>query len=276
MTLFLGIEYGRGCLRTAIPDGPALGPTTIKKFFPNHKWSLITPAPFDAEKCKNDRFGENFEIQKQIYTHTPDKKHIMIGGDHSVNYGHFVAIRDKIQNSELCLVYVDAHLDIHTPESAKAQASGAPHGTNVRALLGTGDKRWLSLQQHTPALRPENLFYLGTRSYEPAEIEFVHKNNIYIKTADMLATESGLNSAINEIRKKINNRPFVLSLDFDVIDPTYFRDVLVPAPNGITVAAAEQIINAFRDAYGFEFVEYAPTGDPRSAEIAKKLISILI
>ena len=33
MTKFLGIEYGRGCLRTAIPDGPALAPTAIKNMF---------------------------------------------------------------------------------------------------------------------------------------------------------------------------------------------------------------------------------------------------
>ena len=276
MTKFLGIEYGRGCLRTAIPDGPALGPTAIKKLFPDHEWSMIKPAPFDAEKCARDRFGENLEIQEKIYANTPSEKHIMIGGDHSVNYGHFIAIRDQIPNEELCLVYIDAHLDIHTPESAKSQASGAPHGTNVRALLGDGDKRWLSLQKHTPALRPENLFYLGTRSYEPAEIEFVSNNNIYMKTADMLSTKSNLSSAINEIRKKIGNRPFVVSLDFDVIDPKYFNDVLVPADRGITINAAEQIIHAFHDAYSFEFVEYAPTGDQSSADIAKKLISILI
>ena len=274
MTKFLGIEYGRGCLKTAIPEGPALGPSEIKKMFPESNWQTITPNPFDAQKCANDRFGENMEIQEKICNNTPSDKHIMIGGDHSINYGHFVAIRDKMPEFDLCLVYIDAHLDIHTPETAKLQASGAPHGTNVRALLGDGDARWLTLQQNKPALRPENVFYLGTRSFEPAEIDFVHKNNIYMKTADMLKSESDLKTAIQEIREKIGNRPFVASFDFDVIDPKYFHDVLVPAGNGITVKAAEQIVHAFRDAISFEFVEYAPTGDKDSAEIAKKLIEI--
>lgn len=275
MTKFLGIEYGRGCLHTAIPDGPAMAPQTIKNIFPNAEWIMLKPAQFDAEKCKRDRFGENLEIQEKIYANTPSEKHIMIGGDHSVNYGHFAAIRDRMPDKDLCLVYIDAHLDIHTPETALAQASGAPHGTNVRALMGMGDKRWIKLQKNFPALKPENVFYLGTRSFEPAEIEFVHENNIYMKTTDMLATESALDSAICEIRQKIGNRPVVVSVDFDVIDPKYFRDVLVPAGNGMSVDAVARILDAFRDAFSFEFVEYAPSGDVSSADIAKRLIEIV-
>ena len=274
MTKFIGIEYGRGCLKTAIPDGPALAPAEIRKMFPDDNWTMITPAPFDAEKCAQDRFGENFEIQQKIYANTPTDSHIMVGGDHSVNYGHFTAIRDKMPQSDVCLVYIDAHLDIHTPESAQTQASGAPHGTNVRALMGMGDARWLTLQQNAPALRPENVFYLGTRSYEPAEIEFVRQNNIFMRTSDQLHSESDLEMAVQEIRKQIGNRPFVVSLDFDVIDPKYFRDVLVPAGFGITVDAAKYLVRAFRDAHSFEFVEYAPSGDSASAQIVHELIKL--
>lgn len=276
MTKFLGIEYGRGCLKEAIPDGPALGPAAVKKMFPKSQWQMITPAPFDANKCRQDRFGENFEIQKKIYINTPIERHIMVGGDHSVNYGHFVAIRDQMPDTEICLIYIDAHLDIHTPETAQAQASGAPHGTNVRALVGQGDARWLTLQKNAPALRPENVFYLGSRSYEPAEIEFVTENNIYMKTADMLKSESDLKATVHEIREKIGNRPFVVSLDFDVIDPKYFRDVLVPAGFGLTVDDTKYLVNAFRDAHSFEFVEYAPSGDQTSAQIVQNLIKILV
>lgn len=276
MKNLMGIEYGRGCLRTAIAGGPALAPRAIRNMFPNENWTMITAKPFDATKCALDRFGENFEIQQEIYKNTPRAPHIMIGGDHSVNYGHFTAIRDQMPDTELCLVYIDAHLDIHTPDSAKLQASGAPHGTNVRALIGNGDTRWLTLQQNSPALRPENVFFLGTRSYEPAEIEFVRQNNIYMKTANNLKTKADLDSTINEIREKIGNRPFIVSFDFDVIDPKYFRDVLVPADGGINVDTAEYLVHAFHDAHGFEFVEYAPTGDISSAGIVKKLIGILI
>lgn len=272
----LGIEYGRGCLRTAISDGPALGPSAVKKMFPDADWTTVIADPFDPAECANDRFGENYKIQRKIYSATPDDRHIMIGGDHSVNYGHFVALRNRIPDADLCLIYIDAHLDIHTPETARLQASGAPHGTNVRALLGDGDERWLTLQNIKPALKPQNLFYLGTRSYEPAEIEYATQNNIYIRSADKLQTESDIHSAITEIRRKIGDRPFVVSFDFDAIDPKYFRDVLVPAGGGLTVDTAKYLVDEFSDAISFEFVEYAPSGDQASAQIVHDLVAMVI
>ena len=276
MIHFLGVRYGRGCLKVAIDDGPALGPRAIQQMLPSYEWTMIDADPFNPIECANDRFGENFKIQQKICKNTPNTPHIMIGGDHSVNYGHFVALANSLPEQDLCLIYIDAHLDIHTPETAIAQASGAPHGTNVRALLGDGDARWLTLQGKRPALRPENLFYIGTRSFEPAEIEYARQNNIYIKYANELDSLSDWEQTASEIRTQIGDRPFVVSFDFDAIDPKYFHDVLVPAENGICIDAAKYFINAFKDAHRFEFVEYAPTGDKQSAQIACNLIKILL
>ncbi len=277
MTNFFGIEYGRGACAIPRDGGPALAPAAIKQMFPDHDWTTLVPAPFDITRCTTDRFGENFEIQKKIVATTPDDFHIMIGGDHSLNYGHFTALANRLDDEDLCLVYIDAHLDIHSPETSRAQATGAPHGTNVRALMGDGDARWLTLRTGTaPALRPENVFFLGTRDYEPAEIEFIQDNNIFMRTPDQLQNASDWARAISEIKRAIGARPYVLSFDFDAIDPKYFRDVWVPAPNGISVDAAEYFIRAFApDAHGVEFVEYTPNGDPDSAEIVHRLISLV-
>ena len=276
MNNIMGIEYGRGCLRTAINGGPALAPRAIQEMFPNADWTTVVADEFNPDECARDRFGENYKIQQKIYAATPYERHIMVGGDHSVNYGHFAVLSDRTPSNDLCLIYIDAHLDIHTPESAARQASGAPHGTNVRALMGDGDARWLSLQKNKPALTPNRVFYLGTRSYEPAEIEFVHTNNIYMRTPEQLKTESDLRTVVNEIRQKIGNRPYVVSFDFDAIDPKYFRDVLVPAENGLTPDAAEYLIREFDDAISYEFVEYAPSGDIPSAQIVKRLIDTVV
>lgn len=275
MTKIMGIEYGRGCLATAIDGGCALATAEVKKMFPDADWTVVTAEPFNAEECANDRFGENFKIQREIYNQTPADKHIMIGGDHSVNFGHFAALADQIPDQDLCLVYIDAHLDIHTPQSAVAEASGAPHGANVRALIGEGDSRWLSLQTKVPALKPENVFYLGTRSFEDAEINFVKENNIFFRTPQQLQTKEDWAMAVAEIKARIGNRPFVVSLDFDVMDQSVFQEVLVPAPGGISFEATEFFVNEFKDAYSFEFVEYAPKGDKDSALIVEKLVGIV-
>lgn len=274
MKKMMGIEYGRGATARIVEGGPALAPKAVKKLFPEIDWSIITADPASIEECLADRFGENFKIQQKIYKGTPIESHTLIGGDHSVNFGHFSALADQKKDQDICLVYIDAHLDIHTPESSKAEASGAPHGTNVRALLGEGDKRWLSLQAKTPALKPENIFYLASRSYENSEINFVRDNNIFYRSAQDLKTEKDWEKAVKEIKERINNRPFVVSFDFDALDPTVFNEVLVPEPDGISLEAAKYFLNEFKNALSFEFVEYAPKGDKNCEEVAKQLISI--
>lgn len=276
MINFLGIKYGRGATATITDQGPALGPDAVHKMFTDSNWIMVEPDAFDKAACAADRFGENTVIQQRIYNNTPKQSHIMIGGDHSTNFGHFAAIADQYPDEDICLIYIDAHLDIHTPESSRSEASGAPHGTNVRALLGDGDTRWLSLQQKKTALRPENLFYIGTRSFEPSEINYVQSKNIYMRRPTDIDTPEKLESVINEVRSKINNRRFIVSFDFDAIDPQIFCDVLVPEPNGISATTATHLVRAFSDAYSFEFVEYAPNGDEKSAKIAHDLVSILV
>lgn len=277
MKSMFGIEYGRGATATVVEGGPALAPAAVKKMFPDADWTTVIADPYDAKLCATDRFGENFMIQKKIVAATPFDAHVMIGGDHSVNFGHFAALADRSPNDDMCLIYIDAHLDIHTPESSRAEASGAPHGTNVRALLGEGDARWLSLQDKHPALKPENVFYLGTRSYEPSEINFVRENGIYLRSADELQTEADWATTVSEIRRRIGERPYVVSFDFDAIDPKFFKDVLVPESGGISKEAAEYLTRAFAlDAHSFEFVEYAPSGDAASAEIVRGLVEIAL
>lgn len=274
MNKFIGVEYARGATARIINDGPALAPAAVREMFPNANWTMISPDAVPDDVCMADRFGENLMIQKKVYAATPRTRHIFIGGDHSLNFGHFSAIADAMPDQDVCLVYVDAHLDMHTPESSRAQASGAPHGTNVRHDLGDGDARWLEMPRRVPGLRPENLFYLATRAFEPAEIEFVRANNIFMRTPDEIKTDRALDDAIAEIRRRIDGRPFVLSFDFDAIDPQYFKDVLVPEPNGISMYTARRLVREFSDADSIEFVEYAPRGDIASAQAVETLVRI--
>lgn len=275
MKKFLGIEYSRGACAVPRDGGPMFGPHAVQQMFPTADWTMITAAPCDIDACRRDRFGDTLQIHKQIYAATPTAPHVLIGGDHSVNFGHFATLADRMPDQDLCLIYIDAHLDIHTPASSRTQASGAPHGTNVRALLGDGDARWLDLQKKRPALKTPNLFYLGTRSYEPAEIEFVTQNDIFMRRAEQLQTIAAAQSALNDIRAKIGNRPYVVSFDFDAIDPKFFPDVWVPESGGISAAVAEYFTRELApNAHGFEFVEYAPTGDAQSAKIAETLVGI--
>lgn len=274
MIKFLGVEYSRGATAKIVNGGPALAPRAVQKMFPDADWTIITPDNPDVNHI-TDRFGDAFNVHKKIYANTPREKHIFIGGDHSVNFSHFAAIADQYESEDLCLIYFDAHLDIHTPESSKAEASGAPHGTNVRHLLGQGDSRWLSLQKKKPALRPENLFYFGTRSFEPSEIKYVKDNNIFYRVPQQLKNKNDWQDAFAQVRKRIGNKKFVVSFDFDGIDAKSFRDVWVPEPNGLSIDFARAFVHEFRDAINFEFVEYAVSGDKQSENTVRELIEMV-
>lgn len=276
MIKFVGIEYSRGATAKVMNGGPLLAPKRIQKMFPDADWKILTPDFISIEDAKKDRFGDAFNVHKIIYPNTPSEKHIFIGGDHSVNFSHFAAISDMYPDEDICLIYFDAHFDIHSPESSKREATGSPHGTNVRHLLGEGDERWLSLCKKKPALKPENLFCLGSRSFEPAEIQYVKDNNIFYRVPSQLRTQYDWEECFKAIRNRIGNKKFVVSFDFDGIDPKSFKDVWVPEQNGLSLDCAKAFINEFKDAINFEFVEYAPSEDENCANIAHDLIKIVI
>ena len=281
---FVGVEYGRGAKKTPIDYGCEKEPSEIKKIYPNENWTLLTPSwSFNREECERDRFSENLKIQEIIYNFFKDKdenfitNHLFFGGDHSLNFAHFKAIADHFENEDIALIYIDAHLDIHTPQSSQAEASGSPHGTNVRHLLGEGDNRFLNLGgKSRVALRPENLFYIGTRSYEPSEIDFVKHQNIFTTDENDVNNIKYIDDVITKIKSKIGNKKYVISIDFDGINPSEFDAVQVPELGGISLSTMEHILPLLRSTnlIATEFVEYAPSFDKigTSQKVVKSII----
>ena len=62
---------------------------------------------------------------------------VIIGGDHSVAIGTWSGVA-RVAGEPVGLLWIDAHLDSHTPETSY---SGAIHGMPLACLLGRGDKR---------------------------------------------------------------------------------------------------------------------------------------
>ena len=284
--LFIGVNYGRGAQKHPIDDGCEKAPLTIQSLYNNDRWIMLYPqSPFNQLEIEKDRFSENFIIQKQTYDLIKSlnkdeiENHIFIGGDHSLNFAHFKAIKDSYPNEEIGLIYIDAHLDIHTPQSSKEEASGSPHGTNVRHLLGQGDSRYLQLGTSTSPLKKENLFYIGTRSYEPSEINYINENNIFITNKEKINDINYLLQTTKDILTKLNGKKYIISFDFDVITPTEFSAVQVPEANGISIKNIIEILKLLntKNLICSEFLEYAPKFDKynTSKNIVKTIIDIM-
>ena len=75
---------------------------------------------------------------------------IVLGGDHSNAVGTWNGVRRALKKESaqpFGLMWIDAHMDAHTPETTP---SGAWHGMPLATLLGHGKKEWVELFGEKP------------------------------------------------------------------------------------------------------------------------------
>lgn len=93
---------------------------------------------------------------------------VSVGGNHNraielAAYFAECALRGK----EPVIVWVDAHPDIHTPVTTE---SGNVHGMVASLTLRGGPEELVQLLNDYPALKPENLIYLGLNAVDEREL----------------------------------------------------------------------------------------------------------
>ncbi|MBV9522216.1 MAG: arginase family protein, partial [Alphaproteobacteria bacterium] len=86
---------------------------------------------------------------------------IVLGGDHSIAIGSWGGVARGLGGAPFGLIWFDAHLDAHTPETTPSMN---PHGMSAAVLLGHGADAFRAIGGGV--LRPENLCYIGARSFE--------------------------------------------------------------------------------------------------------------
>src|SRR5262245_60253187 len=80
---------------------------------------------------------------------------LAVGGDHSLAVGTWSGVARGMRGAgPLGLIWVDAHMDMHVPETTH---SGAINGMPVAALLGYGSPKLTALAGGRPALAPEHV-----------------------------------------------------------------------------------------------------------------------
>lgn len=199
---------------------------------------------------------------------------LVIGGDHSVAIGTWSAVA-RLAGAPVGLLWIDAHLDSHTPETSY---SGAIHGMPLACLLGRGDKRLLNLGLAGAQLDPAHTVVFGPRSYEPEELDFLRRMGVRIIGNDEILTR-GFAACLAEAADTVAAAPagFGVTLDLDAVDPDYAPGVGSPEPDGLGVC---EVLVAFRELAGrpglraVEIVEYNPDRDRHG--ITADLISDLI
>lgn len=155
---------------------------------------------------------------------------LVIGGDHSVAIGTWSGVA-RVAGAPVGLLWIDAHLDSHTPETTY---SGAIHGMPLACLLGRGDKRLLNIGLVGLQVSAAHTVVLGPRSYEPEEIEFLQQMGVRIIASDEIL-ERGFAACLDEAVAIVGGAPngFGVTLDLDAIDPGLAPGVGSPEPEGL-------------------------------------------
>ncbi|MFN4325159.1 MAG: arginase [Azonexus sp.] len=199
---------------------------------------------------------------------------VVIGGDHSIAIGTWSGVA-RVAGQPVGLLWIDAHLDSHTPETSY---SGAIHGMPLACLLGRGDKRLLNIGLSGAQVSAGHTVVLGARSYEPEEIDFLRASGVRIVDSIELA-QRGFADCLHEALAVVTAAPagFGVTIDLDAIDPLLAPGVGSPEPEGLSARDVLEALSGMAGLSGFralEIVEYNPDRDRLG--ITASLISDLV
>jgi len=197
----------------------------------------------------------------------------VIGGDHSCAGGTWAGVARAIRG-KLGLVWVDAHMDAHTPGTSH---TGRLHGMPLAWLLGQDDDPLYGLA--AGVLDPGHVCLLGVRSFEPEEEQRLRR--LGVRVILMREIEGrGIDAALDEALAiaTAGSGAFGISVDLDVVTPEEAPGVGTPVQGGISgqaLARAMERIGGRPDLAALELVEYCPRLDRegRSARVAVEIMA---
>jgi arginase len=185
---------------------------------------------------------------------------IVIGGDHSLAIATWSAV--KHHHGVFGLIWLDAHLDAHTSSTTP---SNAIHGMPVAHLLGYGDADLATFGDRRPIILPQNLVYIGARSFEFEEKELLTRLGVKIYFMDEVNAR-GFSTVFQEAKEMVTkNTPYYgISLDIDAFDPIEVPGTGAKEPKGLKETEVfPNFYNLRQDPHliCFEIVEFNPDLD---------------
>jgi arginase len=203
---------------------------------------------------------------------------LVMGGDHSLAAGSVAgtaaALRER--GERLGLIWLDAHADIHTPDTSH---TGNVHGMPLAHLLGLGDPRLARLAGAEPAVRACDVALVGARDLDPPERERVRELGVRVFTMREV-DERGLSAVMADALEIATRHTggLHLSCDADWVDPRDAPGVGTPVRGGATYREAHLAMELVSDAgamVAMDLVEVNPILDRLNgtAELAVDLVA---
>lgn len=186
----------------------------------------------------------------RLFSH--DLKPLILGGEHTITYPILEAIQSK---DNPVIIHFDAHMDMRDYYNGRFS-----HATVMRRVY---------------ELEPQSIIMIGVRSASREEIEFVEEHEIEYYTSQMIQED------IEKVTSKLKGirNPVYVTVDMDVLDPSYAPMVGNPTPCGLTPFHMEKFIEIIskKDIMGVDIVEVTSPvkGDQTGLNAAKILHDLL-
>ncbi|MFQ1700809.1 arginase [Loktanella agnita] len=189
---------------------------------------------------------------------------IFMGGDHALAAGTVAGMAAHAQSKgrPFFALWLDAHSDIHTPDTTD---SGNLHGTPVGYVTG---RDGFDAYPPLPArVEPANICMIGLRSVDAAEHEILAGGDVTL--VDMRRIdEEGIRLPLQSFLDRVAAVDGMLhvSLDVDFLDPSVAPAVGTTVPGGATVREAHLVMEMLSDSglvTSLDLVELNPILDDR-------------
>ena len=240
-----------------------LGNVDVPIFEISKNWKKLPHAAVIAETCHNT-YKTLAHLDDDIFP-------IVLGGDHSIAMGSVGGVASKRRTG---LLWIDAHTDVNTPETSP---SGNIHGMPVSHLLGFGDKRLLDIWGGGPTIKAEDIVFIGLRSVDDDEKQFIIDNKIRVYTMKEI-DKRGLANVANEAIDYLKHLDALhVSFDADALDPAIAPGVGTPVRGGLSYREAHLLMEMLSDAKivtSLDIVEVNPILDKKN-KTAKVMVELL-
>jgi arginase len=200
---------------------------------------------------------------------------IVLAGNCGSSLGTVSGVRAASPNdqSDLGVIWLDAHADFNTPETT---TTGFLDGTALAALTG---RCWQALSASIPGYRPvsdAHVVLVGARDIDPGEERELGVSRVRrVEAARMQAdgAAAALHSALTELARHVSR--VYLHIDLDVHEPSEAQANQYPVSGGLSAATVRDLVRVVGERFSVvaaALTSYDPTCDPRMREVALRLV----
>ena len=273
----IGAAWGLGGADPGCAEAPAaLVPLVLAELercgVTMHSGPMLSPSPSERRKqlAVSKLCGLLASAVSDALAH--GRLPCVLGGDHSCAGGTWTGVARAVKGP-LGLVWVDAHMDAHTPGTSH---TGRLHGMPLAWLLGQDDDPLYGLA--TGVIEPQHVALVGVRSFEPEEQARLQRLGVRVIYMEEIR-RGGLDAALDEALAIATRgtTAFGISIDLDAVSPSEAPGVGTPVPDGLGAAElthALERIGGRADLAAVELVEYSPRLDRNgiSAQVAVDIV----